>query len=126
MRDSGKSSLILAQIRYLEREKFSEATIQKFDPHPLSFKWDRPAWRPQTTSVAAQCRNRRLGRFRLPSWGLTLRDLPFHALHEHHKLFRFMVSFRLLAHPLEVLRSIADTIRHRGFILGYLMTIKKG
>src|SRR5580698_5764071 len=51
-----------------------------------------------------------------------LGNLPFHALHQHDQLLRLMVSFCLLAHSLEILRSVGNTIRHWGMILVWIRT----
>src|ERR1700735_2180979 len=51
-----------------------------------------------------------------------LGNLPFHALHQHDQLLRLMVSFGLLAHSLEILRSVGNTIRHWGMILVWIRT----
>src|SRR5579864_5775061 len=71
------------------------------------------AWQPHQTGVSTRSGCSVLRRLR-PCGTLALRDLPLHAFHEHYKFLRFMISLGLLAHLLEVLRSIADTIRHRG------------
>jgi hypothetical protein len=44
-----------------------------------------------------------------------LGDLALHALHQHYQLPGFMISFRLLAHPLEVLWGQTYATGHRGY-----------
>ena len=44
---------------------------------------------------------------------VALRNLLLHPLHQKCQLLRFLISFRLLAHLLQILRSIRNTIRHR-------------
>ena len=46
--------------------------------------------------------------------GAALGNLPLHPFHEQRELFRLMVPFSLLAHFLNILRSISNTIRHEG------------
>jgi hypothetical protein len=45
---------------------------------------------------------------------LARRDLPLHTLHEHDQFLVFVIPFGLLAHLLEILRSIRHAIRHEG------------
>ena len=46
---------------------------------------------------------------------VAVRNLALHALHQHNKFFRLLVSLCLLAHLLEVLRCVANTIGHGGY-----------
>jgi hypothetical protein len=43
---------------------------------------------------------------------VALGDLPFHAVHKKGELAGFLVPFSLLAHFLDILRWVGDTIRH--------------
>jgi hypothetical protein len=43
---------------------------------------------------------------------VTLGDLPLHAFHEDYEFLRFMIALGLLAHFLEVLRSVRDAVCH--------------
>jgi len=45
---------------------------------------------------------------------LAFRDLPLYAIDQNHKFFRLMISLGLLAHLLEILGSVANTICHGG------------
>jgi hypothetical protein len=92
-----------------ERKVFLSAG-QKIDRALLSIKWSRAA---QITQLVGRGCNRRYRRLR--SRGIALRrDLFFDSVEKDQQLFGFVISLGLLTHLLEVLRSVADAIRHRG------------
>jgi hypothetical protein len=56
--------------------------------------------------------------FDLQAWAsVAFGNLPLHAFHQQHEFFRLMISLSLLAHFLEVLRSVGDAICHGGYFL---------
>jgi hypothetical protein len=83
----------------------------------LSLKRNRAAGQSHQEPVSALSLRNGLSRFRFQAWIPALRNLLLHAVNQHHEFFRLVVSFGLLAHLLEVLGSVGNTIRHWGMIL---------
>lgn len=110
-----KNEIILAQTYLWEVKSFPERAIEKSLRNLLSLKWRRTAQMPRRIrSVGDHC-DRRLGRIDVPRRVLADRDLLFYAFQQDYEFFRLMISLCLLAHLLEILRSIIDTISHGEF-----------
>jgi hypothetical protein len=81
----------------------------------LALKWSRPHGQSHHRGgINWLRRGRALGYVNLWRRVLTILDLLLYALEQHQQLSAFVVSLRLEALFLEILRCVADTIRHEG------------